>query len=255
MNNLFLKNKYGKPVEGFLGEEPKAEILFLLKEPNTKDVKNDGFWFKECVENNEKSQCRSETIYINVLGSLADVILPQSTNSADRCKDILKSCAYMNLHPFSGEPSQSGKFTQTLKALKKLGKSEVDKTFLESVQIGDVYDKYYKDEKIEPKEVAINRLAIIDDLIRNHNCCYVITPGNIFYALHKALDGEKSPLNYWMEYEKNNKKFSFCYFEYNNTKILEFWHPAHTYISNELRDNFSDYINAAVLRTEKKGRS
>lgn len=56
MSISFLENLKDDVVEGFIDERnPKAEILFLLKESNTKDVKNDGFWFKECVWRNRKT--------------------------------------------------------------------------------------------------------------------------------------------------------------------------------------------------------
>lgn len=187
------------------------------------------FGLRSAYGETEKPQTPSETKYINVLGKLAGAVLEKKVNSFDECKDVLKSCAYMNLHPFSGEPSQSGEFIETLKELKKLKKSD-----LEEVQLSDVYDKYDKNEKIESKEVAKNRLTIIRGFICHFDCKYVVTPGNIFWALHKVLGTQGTKC--WLEYKEKNKKFS--YFEYEGAKMLEFWHPSYPGVSEKLIDNF-----------------
>ncbi len=48
MSDIIFTKVKGNLIEGYLGDNKEAEILFILKEPHTKNVKpDDGFWFKK----------------------------------------------------------------------------------------------------------------------------------------------------------------------------------------------------------------
>ncbi len=74
VKELFIKNKNGDFIEGYLGDDEQAEILFLLREPNSGGEETDIFWFREVLENSHKfagSAKRAGTKYKNVFGRLS----------------------------------------------------------------------------------------------------------------------------------------------------------------------------------------
>lgn len=211
-DNGFCITDNGKVIEGFLGDEEKAEILFVLREPN--DDHPEKFWFKEILSpsyeyaNNDKGkEKRAATKYKHILGSLARATGRISTENNI---EALKKCAYINLYPFSGKGSKSEEFKNTLKEFKE---NNTCSTLIE------------------------NRLSII-----NKNWKFVITTWDIFDALKKYYKAENKIEKVEKYYYKNEKKEKpFRKFQNaDGTIFIEFYHPAagKTYVTEELLENF-----------------
>lgn len=90
--------------EGYIGisELSRAEVLFILREPNDKNNENK-FWFKYDVY-----QPQIENKYYRLLSLLADILL----HSKDSFHDKLGKCAYINLYPLSGASSVSKNYKE-----------------------------------------------------------------------------------------------------------------------------------------------
>lgn len=222
----------GEYIEGFLGDNNKADILFILREPNTNKKITKEFWFKNVVEgknpdyeewisqsrnskdvkNNIKRDKIARKKYLNVYEKLALKLL----DNKDNINSVLKKCAYMNLYPFSGEGKASDNYKNALKAFK--GNIESS----EKICINNI--KY--------RELISNRKSIIEKLISEHDCKYIVTTYDIFDAFMNRynIDNKK------IKTIKTEKK-DFRYFDYKNTRIFEFYHPAASFSYNIL-DSF-----------------
>lgn len=212
-NDLFY-NKNGKAIEGFLGDENKCEILFILREPNSNGKEPDNFWLKnalngDCIINEdatdkEKSQAkRSATKYINVLGKLYNVINATETNREDMITN-LKNCCYINLHPYFGKSAATNTYKQMLK------------------EFND-----YKKSKNEKFKNAQNRWEIIDMLIEKYGCKHIVTLMDIFSAIRPEIIIDKKLICGY-------KRFRIGM--YKTAEVYEFYHPAYC-ISNEKLKN------------------
>ncbi len=111
----FYKDKEGIETEGFLDDAKFNGVTFLLREPNSNGEDAVDFWFKKVVHNKDN--------LISTLTKPSDkASVTRYSNYTKKClKQIqfndeeLKHCAYMNLHPYSGKSSASGKYKDTLK--------------------------------------------------------------------------------------------------------------------------------------------
>ena len=220
VKDLFVRNENGDVIEGYLGDDKQAEILFLLREPNSGGKGADNFWFYDAIRNNidfdkihnprERRTAKiAQTKYINVLRKLSQLVLKEGKEK----EELLRQCAYINLYPFSGEREQSKDYVDTLDMLMHFK---------------------YNDQKIEtmkiakdsPKENIIsNRLKILESI----GCNYIITTGDIFKALRssgwlKDIE-EGSGFKY-----KNNKTFDKA--RIFGVEIYEFYHPC-AYINKD----------------------
>lgn len=179
-------------IEGFLGDEEKADILFVLREPNDKQPNK--FWFKEILSgdykyaNNDKGkEKRAATKYKHILGSFA------KSFGTD-----LKNCAYINLNPKSGGNERSPKYYTMLKAINLKAISK-------------------EDEKV--KKECKNRIGIIKKIKPK----YVITTFDIFYELAKYFGKEEKMVRFSKYNGREIKSF-----EYNGTNFIGFYHPCYS---------------------------
>jgi hypothetical protein len=102
---MFLTNNI-EPPEGYIGDEKKADILFILREPHGQKLEK--FWFKADVVYGDMGKK-----YLNILGTLAQKLFNDETTDK---KTLLKNCAYINLFPFCGGATASKKYKATRKA-------------------------------------------------------------------------------------------------------------------------------------------
>lgn len=207
-----------KYIEGWLGDAIEKSVLFVMKEPNDKNVKN--FFFYDALygkiddwDDKVKAK-RTATRMINVFGSIARKIIRQDIgenfccNDCNKNVDVLKKCAFINLSPFEGDSKVSKKYKEVVAALKNMD-----------------YDtcKYYpinKDSSNE--EIAANRLSIM----KNIECKYIVIIddifNNYFQGKGERIKGLEKPFkdanDYFQAIKLNNKKiYSFCH--HSNRKI------------------------------------
>jgi len=100
--------KFNPKREGGIGDviTNQAEVLFILKEPHDKD-NQDKFWFKNEIYKNKKEDNKYYTLFCILASKLID------GNESEYEK--LGKCAFMNLHPISGEATVSKEY----KSMKK----------------------------------------------------------------------------------------------------------------------------------------
>lgn len=210
MNNIIFTEINGKPIEGYLGDNDNAEILFILKEPNTPDVKSDdGFWFKQVIF--DKNRSNSGKRYFNIFGCLAEKIL----NYNESKFDLLKRCAYINLYPFSGSERISNHYKEVLTAFKN--------TSLDCRKDINI------DKSSTPIEIAENRMSLINQMIVSGKTKYIVTVKDIY---DKLSGGDYSNSYFQLEYGRKNQTKSFAFHILSNdVKLCEFWHPSYTWIN------------------------
>lgn len=205
----------GKPIEGFLGDEEKADILFVLREPNTNGKLTKSFWFKNAAFDIGYDECdakdkRARTKYKKVLGKFATGFEKE-----------IKNCAYINLYPFSGEGSKSKLYKNALKELQ-------DKSINKEYQCQVVKDY---------KELIDNRLEVI----KKCGCKNVVTTSDIFYALKRYYEKDKGiekDFNGTYKY-KNDRVFNS--FKFEGINYIEFYHPSYSIDYDALRKMLDDY--------------
>lgn len=146
----FYRDINGKVIEGFLGDSNECEILFILREPNNKGEKPDGFWFKKVLSGEKSNGGR----YVGVLGRVYNLIKREKNTDQSVLIDNLKKCCYINIHPHFGYSSASKEYTEMLENFKK--------------HVG---------------EGAKNRWKIIDGLIKEYGCKCIVTVPEIFSIL------------------------------------------------------------------------
>lgn len=185
----FYKDKNGNVIEGFLGDSNECEILFILREPNNNGEEPDDFWFKRVLTGKATNGKR----YLRTLGSLYNVINDKKDTSDRAFTENLKKCCYINIHPHFGYSSASKEYKTTL-----------------------------EDFKSKETEGARNRWNIIDELIDNYGCKYVITVEDIFSAIYSELN---TKLHEDEGFVYENKVFRSC--EYRGASIYEFYHPSY----------------------------
>ena len=157
----------GVYTEGYLGDEKKCDILFVLREPDTDGKKADIFWFKQVVNGvkfkgldvDSKKKARianaSGTRYKNVLGRIASKLL---NITSENYEEVLKNCCYMNVCPESGEKQISLHY-----------------------KVNDDYRK-----------------ALIKRIIEEHNTKFIVTVSDVFDKLCGATNES------WLTYEDKN---------------------------------------------------
>lgn len=185
----FYKDKNGNVIEGFLGDSNECEILFILREPNNNGEEPDDFWFKRVLTGKATNGKR----YLRTLGSLYNVINDKEDTTDRAFAENLKKCCYINIHPHFGYSSASKEYKTTL-----------------------------EDFKSKETEGARNRWNIIDELIDNYECKYVITVEDIFSAIYSGLN---TKLHEDEGFVYENKVFRSC--EYRGASIYEFYHPSY----------------------------
>lgn len=193
----FYKDKNGKVIEGFLGDSKECEILFILREPNNNGDEPNDFWFKRVLTRKVTNGKR----YIRTLGRLYNIINNKKDMSDKVLVENLKRCCYINIHPHFGYSSASAEY----------------KTMLED----------FKNKKTEG---ARNRWNIIDELIENYGCKYVITVEDIFSAIYSKLN---TKLYEDVGFVYGNKLFRSC--EYKGASIYEFYHPSYPISYEKIR--------------------
>lgn len=227
MNDIHFTKVGGKLIEGYLGDNKEAEILFILKEPNTKNVEeDDGFWFKKVIS--DENRTANGKRYFNILGSLAEKLLKCNESKTE----LLKKCAYINLYPFSGENRQSNNYEEVLKALNnhlKNGDQITNKTISESSAYNDI---------------AENRISLINQIIMSGKTKYIVTVREIYNILSKLPSPCDNAKNHYLQLEygrkhKTTKSFA-CHTLKNDLMLCEFWHPSYTWINYY-------YLNKAIL--------
>lgn len=215
----FKKSKDGVLLEGFLNCENKAEILFIMKEPNSEEQKDFWFWkvvYDEKGLNGKPCRRKNGMKFYNVLGKLSKYImncLEESTES------VLKKCAFINLYPYDGKASaHMGGYSLLMESLYSLKGKNIRKNKLEQIE------KFEKEKNIDLNELAKSRLELINQLCSS-GVKYILTVPEIYklFSNDKISEDEFLP-----EYE--NGKFHFCQLE-NGTIIYEFWHPSYPKIN------------------------
>lgn len=189
--------KYGETfIEGYLGDENSSpELLFVLKEPHASPDNVKDFWFKKNVMPDPN---RMNNPYYKVLSKTAMKLIGPSkvTGALEEYDYVLRRCAFINIYPFSGEPSASSNFKSVAKALIKADPKEV------SITKGSCSE-----------DIACNRKAII----LGHNWKYVVTVNGVFDKLcpnpNKMYDGFVSL--------KNNRPA----FDIGETTFIKIHHP------------------------------
>lgn len=207
----FLNNS-SNIIEGYLGDKESAELLFVLKEPNTQNANN--FWLKRALDGKENNAER----YIYILGVLAGKILGKPFGLDEERRSLLKRCAYINLYPFRGKETASSEYMQVLNEFGSIG---YDVT---SVSIA---------RNSPPKQVAQNRMAILHELSLL-GCRYAVTTQDIFSAVSRE---SKTDIGIVIDYnrrgQKCQKSFKRCKLFDDRLTLYSFWHPAYTKISYE----------------------
>lgn len=203
MNKIEFASNNGKAIEGFLGDEKKCEILFILREPNSSGESPTDFWFRnvldgKCVINDSAPKQevakakRIATKYINVLGRLQNIITKKNEINTECLITNLKRCCYINLHPHCGESRASEKYANMLKNFKNKSESG-----------------------------AKDRWDIIDGLIDKYECKHIVTVPDIFSAFCPTENElSKCVLNY------GDKEFKIG--EYRKAMVYEFYHPSYS---------------------------
>ncbi len=220
----FKKSKDGKLLEGFLNDENKAELLFIMKEPNSMKKPNseeqDYFWFRKVVynENVDDLPCRRKSgmKFFNVLGKLSKYIMDCPEESTEK---ILQKCAFINFYPYDGKPSaQGGGYSLLISAIYDLMGKKISSRKLEKVEM------FKKEKNIDLYELAKSRRKLISQLCTN-GVKYIVTVPEIYklFSYYKIYENEFLP-----DYIKG--KFHSCQLE-NGTIIYEFWHPSYPKIN------------------------
>lgn len=191
--NLFIKNKQGKLLEGPLSDKP-TKILFVMKEPNGEKL--NCFWMKDNVLSRKDG-----SKYYNVLGAFAKSIIGESHHLS------LEQCAYINLYPDSGTSNVAGGEYKKLIALCK-GKPI----------------KETQNTKASLNQILDDRFRIIKYALENG--ISVVAHFEIANVLAKY-----SPLTDYLEettdYEKN--KYHITSYQYKNkAKLYAMPHPAYS---------------------------
>ena len=210
----------GKPIEGFLGDEEKAEVLFILREPHNDNQQ--GFWFKKVVENTMKIKEHKKlgpnaNRYYNILNMFASKILCDEKN--------MLNCVYFNLFPFNGDARASKKYFEMTKKIK-------DNPIINYVNLNDVKDVCQVDC---PKKIVPLRYYLLDQLTKS-GVKHIITVPDIFELMTDAAKRkEYMKLKYNYKDRQGNvfireHQFNKCEF-LNGSTIYEFWHPSYTRIN------------------------
>ncbi len=220
-------------IEGYLGDGEDAEILFILKEPNTKNVESDdGFWFKKVISDENRTSTGKR--YFNILGCLAEKLL-SSTGSKT---ELLKKCAYINLYPFSGLDRASENYKNVL--------NEFDKFINTPPKMHiDISKKSSTYEISSAEDIAKNRVYLINQIIMSGKTKYIVTVGEIYNILsHCDYTNSYLQLKYGRKPKTKDfachklTKDSTCHELTKEVKLCEFWHPSYTWINY-------DYLNKA----------
>ena len=209
LEDLFVKNKEGYAIEGFLGEPNSCKVLFVLKEPNTGDYKTHSncFWMQRVLES--KTHVPHSGEYIRTLGIIAAKLLypekdPHQLN-AEVFMKLLGECAYINVYPFSGLGKAGERYKSTLETLSAL--SVADRCNPLPYTLSSEFETDYA-------RIAHNRLRIIKD----SDCNYVITVCGAFEAI-VGKNAKDCPRGISL----GSKLFRVCKL-YNKT-IASYYHP------------------------------
>ena len=203
VSDLFCVNDTGTPIEGYLSDNEACEVLFVLREPNTKGYNNTTgeFWMRSVVSG-EKRYLGEK--YVNTLGTVAALLLGEDLTESGKIK-ALKRCAYINVYPFSGKGRAGERYYKTLEQLAAL-QSEAD--FTDVRRLNSINDQR------EYRIIAENRIEIINRM----PCKYVVTVCGAF----EAIVGKKAEeCCYGIIAPK--KKFRIA--EKNDKKIVAYYHP------------------------------
>ncbi len=146
--------------EGFLGEEKDCKVLFLMREPNSKEkVTKDDFWFKKVV--NGKKLPRSGC-YLSKLGQIASLLLGIHAEINEQRIPALKQAVYINMNPVCGKGLASDEYQKAIKLFKE-----------------------EKDECEILNEKYISRWKIIDGMPDQST---IVTVGDIYDAMKYVLE-------------------------------------------------------------------
>lgn len=110
----FYSNKEGELIEGFLDEDEFNCIIFLLKEPNSDGEPVDIFWFKKVLHNEDDFISKLETKTAKSAATKYPNYFKKCLNQIGLSDEELRYSVYMNLHPYSGEKSESIKYKKML---------------------------------------------------------------------------------------------------------------------------------------------
>lgn len=177
VSDLFCVNDRGFPIEGYLGKPEDCMILFVLKEPDTGGYGTPStvFWMESVIKPGHEKYSGP---YLRTLGIIAAKLMgkmPAIEPEDDFYKEVLKSCAYINLYPFSGLGTEGENYKKVLNSLHEI---EVrNRINMEPCKLPefeeDPRDASYFDR------IASNRLQIIKTI----NCNYVVTVCGAFEAI------------------------------------------------------------------------
>lgn len=206
-----------KVIEGWLGDSKEKTVLFVMKEPNDKHTEN--FFLYDAIYGQtdgwDNKAKRTATRMINIFGSLARKITKQDENEVFNCRDYnknieaLKSCAFINLSPFSGEGTASVKYNCVVKVL-----NNVEYDTCQFCKISKESNK---------NEIAENRLSII----KNIECDYIVVIDDVFENYFK---GKGEPITGILKPFKNLDG-DFKAIELGGKKIYSFCHHANRRIN------------------------
>lgn len=229
MGNLDFIDK----IEGRFDTSKTCKLLFILREHGGSEDAAESFYFKNQFMEKNGGDARR---YFNVLGRLALRILEPEENISklnnekynQKLKEVLECCAFINLAPFWG-----GKNCGDNKDNERRfsGKGCVFDEF-KNIKLDDINDKakiVLKNDSTA-KDIAKQRLHLINQVINSDEIEYILTVSDIYDALcDKYNDKTDLPVT---EFNVTNKtatvKFKSC--KINGTKIYSFYHPSYSHI-------------------------
>ena len=217
-------------IEGFLGDDKKSRILFILREPHTynegepkKD--QDDFWFKRILDDMDDHRCRRayrnghNLEYFNTYATFASYLLDIPNDQ--EALNAIRQCAYMNLFAIRGKQQRSDEYEETKRVLLSL---------LNGTSISE--SELQAEEGIRAQRVY----HLLKDFIGN-DTEYIFTIDDLYYDLKQFAVGEEF---IWLElpYMKRPKgkpdktprlrRFTGVTIRLfgKDAKLLWFWHPS-----------------------------